>query len=137
MPKTNSAPFPQNARMGSALCTVASTWSTAPTNDVPLGTIGENDGLLTKLEVIPLGTSTAMMLLLFAQLPGKAEKNLIAVKVAAAQSVSATATGWAPISFGMSELSTRRLPAGTKLSVAISAGHATGGMLFTGEWSDY
>lgn len=137
MPKTNTAPFPQNPRMGVGLCTVASTWTTTPTNPVLLGTIGENDGVLTKLEVVPLGSSTAMMLLLFAQLPGKTEKNLIAVKVSPAQTVSATSTTWTAVSFGLSELSTRRLPAGTQLFGAITVAHSTGGMLFNLEWSDY
>lgn len=136
MPKTNTAPFPQNPRAGSAVCTLASTLSTAPTNVVPIGTIGTDDGVLTRLEAIPLGTTTAMNLILFAEFPGKAEKYPIAVKHAPATSVSATAATWVGFRFDMSELNTRRLPKGTNLYVGTTTALAAG-MVFTAEWSDY
>jgi hypothetical protein len=103
---------------------------------VPLGTIGADDGVLTRLEAIPLGSNSAMNILLFAEFPGKSEKFLIAVKSAPAASISASATNWTPYRFDMSELNTRRLPKGTNLYVGITVAFPAG-MVITGEWSDY
>jgi hypothetical protein len=134
--KIDSAPFPQHPRAGFAVCTLAATISTAPTNVLLLGTIGQDDGILTRLEAIPLGSNTAMNLMLFAEFVGKPEKVLIAVKSAPATTVSASATTWVPFKFDMSELNTRRLPKGTNLYVGTTAALAAG-MVFTGEWSDF
>lgn len=136
MSKLNTAPFPQNPRAGSVVCTLAATYTTAPTNVLLVGTIGADDGILTRVEALPLGSNSAMNILLFAEFPGKSEKFLIGVKSAPAASISPTANSWVPYRFDMSELNTRRLPKGTNLYVGITVAFPAG-MVVTAEWSDY
>lgn len=131
---TNTASFPQNPKISSAVVTLADDVTDAATNAVALITAGANGSEVSSITAIPRATVTASSLHLFLQKNGTGNKVLMDSKLMSAHTVAAT-TAIPVTDFGYDETNTIVLDAGDVI-LGGSAVALAGGIAFTGQWVD-
>lgn len=134
MATTNTAVFPQNPNIATAIVTLADDVTDAATNAVVLVTAGANGAEVSSVTAIPRATVTASSLHMFVKKSGASEIRLFDSKLMTAHTVAAT-TSIPVTDFDYDETNTIVLAAGDALYVG-SAVALAGGIVFTGQWVD-
>ncbi len=136
MAKTNTAPFAQTEKTGTAELTAASVITTdTPTNTLLLFTAGSDGALFTQLGFTPRATVTATACYLFTSDDSGSTKMLEKSVLMEAHTVAAT-TAIPTTDFGYTESAPLRLEAGEELYVSIGVALASG-VVAVGRGTDF
>jgi len=137
MAKTDTAPFAQTTKTGTAVATLAGTIADdAPTNTLLIATAGLEGALLTSLKAVPRATVTASALYLFVSKDNGLTKRLVDSALMAAHTVAATTAIPVTDFANISDATPIRLEAGDKLYVSSSVA-LIGGIVFTAQYTDF